>query len=106
LDVAWSEEFHPSVDILTGRPLPVDLDDLDEAVVIDSHHIMDLAETIRQHLLLALPIHPLCRPDCAGICPICGAARNREPCSCQAEPVDPRWAALASLLGGEEGPET
>lgn len=104
LDVAWSEEFHPSVDILTGRPLPVDLDDLDEAIVIDSHHIMDLAETIRQHLLLALPIHPLCRPDCAGICPVCGAVRNREPCTCQAEPVDPRWAALASLLGDEEDP--
>lgn len=101
LEVAWSEEFHPSVDILTGRHLPLDPDDLDEAVVIDQFHIMDLAETIRQHLLLALPIHPLCREDCAGICPVCGAVRDREPCSCQTEMPDPRWAALASLLGGE-----
>lgn len=98
LDVEWSEEFHPSVDVLTGRHLPVELDDLDEAVVIDDHHILDLTETIRQHLLLALPSHPLCREDCAGLCPQCGANLNQESCTCSTEPADPRWARLADLL--------
>ena len=42
------------------------------------------------------PSVPLCRPDCLGLCPTCGADRNEEPCTC-AEPGDPRWAALDVL---------
>lgn len=43
---------------------------------------------------LALPVNPLCRPDCKGLCPVCGHNRNKGDCSCAAEEVDPRLAAL------------
>jgi DUF177 domain-containing protein len=51
-----------------------------------------------EQLQLELPVKPLCRDDCAGLCPVCGADRNREQCDC-AEETDPRWAALGALKG-------
>ncbi len=61
---------------------------------------VDVTEVARQHLLLALPSVPLCRPDCAGLCPHCGADRNTDPCSCVARQTDPRWQILQNVLGG------
>jgi uncharacterized protein len=55
---------------------------------------IDLGEVVREQLYLALPMKPLCREDCKGLCPVCGANRNRETCTCQQEWVDPRMAAL------------
>lgn len=46
---------------------------------------------------LELPMKPLCREDCRGLCPACGADRNSSACTC-AEPGDDRWQALKSLL--------
>lgn len=46
---------------------------------------------------LSLPMKPLCREDCAGLCPQCGQDRNEGRCNCVTERVDPRWAALAVL---------
>ncbi|MGH9281959.1 MAG: YceD family protein [Acidimicrobiales bacterium] len=48
-------------------------------------------------MLLELPLAPLCRADCAGICPMCGADRNVAPCQCASAPSDPRWAAPDAL---------
>ena len=55
---------------------------------------IDLNEVVREQLYLALPMKPLCREDCKGLCPVCGVNRNRETCACQQEWVDPRMAAL------------
>jgi uncharacterized protein len=44
---------------------------------------IDLGPELRDEILLALPIGPLCRPDCAGICPVCGGNRNSKPCDCE-----------------------
>jgi uncharacterized protein len=55
---------------------------------------IDLAEVVREQLYLALPMKPLCREDCKGLCPVCGVNRNRETCTCQLEWVDPRMPAL------------
>jgi uncharacterized protein len=57
---------------------------------------VDLEPLVRDAILLELPPAPLCRPDCAGLCPSCGADRNEGPCGCTA-PADPRWAALDVL---------
>jgi uncharacterized protein len=54
---------------------------------------LELAEVIREALILALPEFPLCREDCRGLCPRCGADLNDGPCACRPE-TDPRWAAL------------
>jgi uncharacterized protein len=46
---------------------------------------------------LALPMKPLCRADCQGLCPACGANRNVAPCTCAPKPPDPRLAVLRDL---------
>lgn len=90
------DEFKPSIDIVSGASLPFDPDDRDN--LIDDHHILDITEVVRQRLLLNLPAHPLCRPDCRGLCPTCGQNLNEGACHCHAEGGDPRWAALRDLL--------
>lgn len=52
---------------------------------------------IVEQIELGLPMKPLCREDCAGLCPHCGQDWNEGRCSCVHEKVDPRWAALAML---------
>lgn len=95
LDFDLEEVYTPTIDIITGKALVPDEED--QALWIDEHHILDLAEVLRQDALIAMPLHVLCRPDCKGLCPTCGQNLNEGPCTCQAE-TDPRWAALADLL--------
>ena len=58
---------------------------------------LDLEPLARDAVLLELPLAPLCREDCAGICATCGADRNVAPCGCDVAAPDPRWAALDAL---------
>jgi uncharacterized protein len=58
--------------------------------------IVDLGPEIRDEVLLALPVSVLCRPDCAGLCPICGGNRNLNPCDC-AERESARVSRLSVL---------
>ncbi len=96
-------EFQPSVAILTGEPLPLPEDDA--VYVIDEHHTLDLTEAVREQVLLNLPMRPLCRADCAGLCPVCGKNLNEGPCAGHGEEVDERLAVLASLLSNKEETE-
>lgn len=96
VSVALQEEFKPTIDVVRGTFLPVDEDD--EALLIDEHHILDLAEVLRQAILLETPMRILCRPDCAGFCQTCGQDLNEGPCDCPPIDSDPRWAELSALL--------
>lgn len=58
---------------------------------------VELADVLREQVLLSLPMQRLCREDCQGICPVCGENRNRVQCGCRVTPPDDRWAALRSL---------
>lgn len=58
---------------------------------------VDLAPLVREQVLLALTARPLCRDDCRGLCPSCGANRNEGDCSCRPEVADPRLAVLRTL---------
>lgn len=91
------EEFFPTIDIVTGARLPKP-EDADEATLIDSHHILDLSEIVRQDLMLALPLVPLCRNDCLGLCSNCGKNWNEGDCNCAEQELDPRFAVLKQLL--------
>jgi uncharacterized protein len=62
---------------------------------------IDLGEVIREQLYLALPMKPLCQPECRGLCPECGVNRNRETCTCRTEWVDPRFDALRRFTDGQ-----
>jgi len=52
---------------------------------------------VREQILLALPSRRLCREECKGLCPTCGADLNAGRCDCEQREVDPRWSALAEL---------
>ena len=58
---------------------------------------LDVDEIVKEQILLAVPTRMLCREDCKGICPECGIDRNTGECSCVADDIDPRWAALKNL---------
>ncbi len=64
---------------------------------------LDLLPLVREVALLDAPSAPLCRPDCAGLCPICGTDLNETQCDCVAPVVESQWAVLDQLkeqLGG------
>jgi uncharacterized protein len=63
--------------------------------------LVDLEPLLRDAVVLALPFQPLCRDDCPGLCPECGARLADDPDHGHDEPVDPRWAALSALAEPE-----
>ncbi|MCU1285107.1 MAG: hypothetical protein JWO13_1457 [Acidobacteriales bacterium] len=56
-----------------------------------------LEDTLKEQILLSVPIRVLCKEDCIGLCPQCGQNRNLSPCDCAEKISDPRWAALAEI---------
>jgi uncharacterized protein len=62
-----------------------------------------LEPMLRDAVTLALPLHPLCRQDCRGICARCGTDLNTGECSCSEDGVDPRWAELDAVRARLEG---
>lgn len=90
------DEYYPTTDVNTGVPLSVP--DEPGCFTIDENHILDLTEAVRQYVLLAIPMKPLCKEDCAGLCPICGKNLNQGPCGCPPPEKDQRWAELSKLM--------
>jgi len=73
-------------------------EDSDEVVLLPSGvQEIDISGQVREALLLALPMRLLCREDCRGLCPECGADLNEGPCDCRREAADPRWGPLQEL---------
>jgi uncharacterized protein len=70
--------------------------DADEDFYPITDDTIDLGSLVRDAIVLELPMAPVCRDDCAGLCPQCGANRNEGACACVA-PRDPRWANLDAL---------
>lgn len=95
LPVSFAEEYLPVIDVLTGRP--VQSERTDDTFFISPNHIVDLSEAVRQHLLLSIPMHKVCREGCLGLCPICGANKNITGCECSEECTSP-FSEIANLL--------
>jgi uncharacterized protein len=64
--------------------------------------LLDLEPTVRDAVVLALPFQPLCRADCAGLCPHCGVRLDDAEPGHHHEQLDPRWAALGSLFNEDD----
>ena len=79
-------------------------DDVEEGYEIRDG-TLDLDTLLRDALAPAVPVQPLCRPDCAGLCPTCGIDRNVVSCDCRDDATDSRWAALSGLLLQADGDE-
>ena len=74
-------------------------DDPDVYLLDDRKAELDLRPALREQWLLHVPGFALCRDDCKGLCPTCGADLNVEPCHCASSDADPRWGALRKLKG-------
>lgn len=72
-------------------------DEEDDDIILLDGSILDAGEVMTTEFILEMDIKNLCREDCKGICPTCGADLNTEPCKCKPD-IDPRLAALAQLL--------
>lgn len=99
--ISVSEEFVPSIDPESGAQL--DPSEMGEGVqAISAHHEIDLGPVLHEEFSLTEPMHPLCRPDCAGLCAVCGERLGEGHPAHAADEMDPRLAGLASLLGRDE----
>jgi DUF177 domain-containing protein len=95
ITVDLAEEALPSVDLTTGAP--VDPSDEPDALRLSDHHELALGEAVRDAISLAEPIAPLCRPDCPGLCPVCGEELGSGPHDHEEAEIDPRLEALRSF---------
>ncbi len=73
-------------------------DDEPVPVPILDDRMVDLSELVRQLLIVHLPSHSTCSPDCRGLCPHCGVDLNEGACDCEQDSLDPRLAPLRDLL--------
>ena len=89
------EEYFPTTDVVSGVSLP--LPEEPSYFTIDEYYVLDLTEAIRQYMMLAIPMKPLCCEDCAGICLTCGHNLNQGPCGCLPQEADSRWSELNRL---------
>jgi uncharacterized protein len=97
---------HESFDVLylprVGQPGEVDkeIGDDDPSTAFYSEHVIDLGQLLQEQFYLAVPMKPLCREDCRGLCSICGINLNTGSCSCTDTWIDPdpRLAKLRNLL--------
>jgi uncharacterized protein len=78
-----------------GEERELDQDELDVTYLEEGRINTD--HLLRENILLSLPVQPLCREDCRGLCPQCGANLNLGSCGCQAPVVDPRLQILRKL---------
>lgn len=99
LEVELREEFYrPAPGEQEAAAPERELSAGDFLAPLEPGDVIDVTEVVRQNVLLALPLAPRCRADCQGLCPRCGADRNRVRCSCAEDDIDPRLAPLGDLL--------
>jgi uncharacterized protein len=89
------DEALPSIDVVTGAPLDTSAEP--DVLRLTDHHELELGETVREAILLEEPIAPLCRPDCPGLCPICGGDLSHGPHDHPDADVDPRLEVLRTF---------
>ena len=92
----------------TSVPVPIELEELfaypldpEMDYSVDDTGILDLSPLLREETFLATPMLIVCRPDCAGLCPVCGQNLNEGSCDCEQEDIDPRLEALRTLKDGD-----
>jgi uncharacterized protein len=97
------EEVNRAFDLFY-RPVTKDLKPKEDRLKDDDTEIgffdgegLFLADVLKEQVLLALPLKVICRSDCRGLCPSCGANLNHEECRCETHATDPRMAPLSRL---------
>lgn len=102
VDLRIKEEVIPSIDIVSGQPVPLEEDGDPEATRLTDHHELELRPLVAEAISLQEPIAPLCEPDCPGLCPECG--ERLEPGHVHEDgPIDPRLEALRAFRVDADG---
>jgi uncharacterized protein len=87
------DEYFPLNDIVTGSHQEVEPGEF----TIGDDHILDMSEAIRQYVIMSTPTKMLCRPECPGICPVCGHDLSAGSCGHEHKKMDSRWEKLIQL---------
>jgi DUF177 domain-containing protein len=95
IEIALDEEYLPTIDLATGKPLATDEEP--EALRLTDHHEVDLEPSVRDAISLAEPIAPLDRPDCPGLCIVCGLPLDEGTHDHPDDDIDPRLEALRAF---------
>jgi uncharacterized protein len=95
IDIRLEEEYLPSIDLQTGRA--VDIGAEPDALRLTDHHELDLEPSVRDAIILAEPIAPLDRPDCPGLCAVCGLPLDEGEHDHPDDDIDPRLEALKAF---------
>lgn len=95
IDLVIEEEYLPSIDLSTGAPVSVE--DEPEVLRLTDHHEVDLEPSVRDAISLAEPIAPLDRPDCPGLCVVCGEPLDEGAHDHPDDDIDPRLEALRAF---------
>jgi len=95
------EEALPSIDFVSG--LPLDTSAEPDVLRLNDHHELELESEVADEIALAEPIAPLCRPDCPGLCPICGVELASGPHDHADEEIDPRLEGLRGFGSDRPG---
>jgi uncharacterized protein len=93
VETQFAEQYYSTIDVVSGDSKDAPPQD---AKRIGSDFKIDLTPLLREELILAAPLAPLCRPDCKGLCLVCGRDLNDEPHD-HDDPVDERWSKLSKL---------
>jgi uncharacterized protein len=95
------------------QPLTIDFTELyaftpdsvtESGLLLPESGKIDLFPLVRDEMLVAVPINPVCKPDCKGLCPICGENLNETTCHHEEDDIDPRLDILRHLFEGEKPP--
>ena len=97
IDAAFDQRYLPSSAASSEADREVEEDDLETSYYTDDE--IDLSQLMREQFYLALPMKPLCREDCKGLCAQCGTNLNTGTCDCAPVWEDPRLAALKAIRG-------
>ena len=100
VEVEVVEEFLPSIDLVTGHPVATDEEP--DALRLTDHHEVELETPVREAIQLAEPIAPLCRPDCPGLCIVCGGRLDEGTHDHPDDDVDPRLEALRGFTPSDD----
>jgi uncharacterized protein len=94
-DLPFDLHYLPHTENKGEGEVEIEDDDLETAFYRDD--VIDLGQLMKEQFYLAVPMKPLCREGCRGLCPQCGINLNESTCNCVAAWVDPRLEALRSL---------
>lgn len=100
IEIHIEEEALPSLDLHSGRPIGPEAGE-EELLRLTDHHELDLETPVREAIQLAEPIAPLCRPDCPGLCLVCGIRLDEGTHEHPADDIDPRLEALKAFKADE-----